>query len=225
VNARWNRVDTVILRYGPYERMMSAYLTFRNDPANISAWTYVVVRDTEEDVVLYMPEGTPLWRWNIDEQRLREPLITQGDHVRLLYPGRHYDVSIYYDTGSGPAPWVQSYFPGARQRFYGWKIDLASPFRRTSLGFDVIDEVLDIVVRPDRTYYWKDEDQMAELIARGTYTEQEAHEIREHGRAVIELVERAQPPFDDEWPEWEPSPDLVLDNIPDGWQLLPAVDE
>jgi hypothetical protein len=165
-----------------------------------------------------------LLRWNIAERRFRPPLISQGDHVRMLYPGKHYDVSIYYDTGTGPAPWVQRYFPGAHARFYGWKIDLASPFRRTDLGFDVIDEVLDIVVRPDRSYYWKDEDQMSELVARGIYSEKEAEVIRDHGREAIRLVQQHASPFDDEWQDWHPDSELVLEEVPEGWESLPAAD-
>jgi hypothetical protein len=221
---RWNRGDAVILRYGPYERMTRAYEAFRRDPANIAGWPYVVIGDTDHETVLYMPEGTGLLRWNIAERRFRQPFISQGDHVRLLYPGKHYDVSIYYDTGTGPAPWVQRYFPGARARFYGWKIDLASPFRRTALGFDVIDEVLDIVVRPDLTYYWKDEDQMSELVTRGIYSEQEAEVLRDHGREAIRLVQQRESPFDDEWQDWQPDSDLVLEDVPEGWESLPAAD-
>jgi hypothetical protein len=93
---------------------------------------------------------------------------------------------------------------------------------RTAVGVDVFDDVLDIVIAADRRYYWRDEEEMADLVAAGLYTEGEAAELRSVGEAVIEMVERRQPPFDDAWQEWRPSPDLRLGPLPEGWQHVPV---
>ena len=223
VDKLWQRGDTIILRYALYERMTRVYQAARDDPVNVAGWPHVVVEDAGR-VALYMPEGTPLFRWDVEDKRFRKPRMSQGDSIRLLYPGQCYDVSMFYETGSGPAPWVRYYFPQGCGRFYGWKVDLSAPFRRTALGFDVIDEVLDIVVRPDRSYYWKDEDLMARFIDLGIYTPDEARNLRRAGEAVIERIESQQSPFDDEWINWFPTPDLAISEMPRGWELLPLAD-
>jgi hypothetical protein len=149
--------------------------------------------------------------------------------VRLLYPGACYDVTAYYDTGSGPAPWVQRYFPGATAgsdgHLYGWKVDLVSPFRRTALGFDVLDEVLDMIVHPDRAYRVKDDDQLTRLVQLGIYTEDEAASVRRNAQHVTRLIEAGAPPFTDEWRVWRPPAGLTAPVPPDGWEHLPAVRE
>jgi hypothetical protein len=189
---------------------------------NVTGWPHVVLEDSHELTALYLPEGTPLWRWNIEEGRLREPRITRGDSVRLLYPGRRFEVTLFFDTGAGQGFPASVYFPKAPGPFFGWKVDLTSPFVRTAVGVDVFDDVLDIVIAADRRYYWRDEEEMAGLVAAGLYTEGEAAELRGVGEAVIEMVERRQPPFDDAWQEWRPSPDLRLGPLPEGWQHVPV---
>jgi hypothetical protein len=229
MTAYWRPGDTVILRYALYERMTRTYAALRDDPVNIGGWPYVVLHDTDAETALYLPEGTQLWRWDVDTQRLRAPITTVGGSVRLLYPGACYDVTAYYDTGSGPAPWVERYFPDAAGssdgHFYGWKVDLVSPFRRTALGFDVLDEVLDIIVRPDRAYRVKDDEQFTRLTQLDIYTEDEADTVRRNAQRVARLIESAAPPFTDEWRTWRPPPGLSPPKSPPDWHHLPLVRE
>jgi hypothetical protein len=225
----WQRGDVVILRYPQEDRMVRSYLaTAANPVRGVHGWPHLVLGDTDECVAVYMPEGTPLWRWDSDVARFRAARMSVGASVRLFFPGKRYEVSLFYDTGSGlgPAPWVQDYFPDAQPvgRFWGWKVDLAAPFARTRVGIDMIDQVLDIVVRPDRTHYWRDEDEMEQLVRLRIYAAAEEAELREVGREVLRLVEQRATPFDDEWIRWTPPADLVMEerDLPEGWQFLPV---
>jgi hypothetical protein len=203
--------------------MIRTYHVLSGDPVrNIPGWPHVVVEDKHDRVVLFLPHGSPIRRWDIREGRFRPAREAQGDSLRVLFPGKPYEVSLYYETGKGPARHLDYYFPEGTGPFYGWKVDLVAPFRRNAAGFDAFDEVLDIIVNPDRRYRWKDEDQMQQLIGLGIYTEALAEEIRADGRNVIELIEAGKPPFDDEWVDWRPPEDLVLKPAPDGWQFLPT---
>ena len=156
------------------------------------------------------------------EQRFREPASAlRGYNLRLLFPGKPYDVTLFYDAGNGVSPFIESYFGPREGHFRGWKVDLVTPVQRSEFGYDTIDEVLDIIVRPDRSYYWKDEDQMALLISKGVYTTDEAEQIRQAWREVGALIESAKPPFDEEWTDWQPTADLILRDVPQGWQFWP----
>ena len=242
---RWQRGDAVVIRELLETRCTRAYEELTGDHTpNLPGWPYIVLEDSPDRVALYCPEGTPVWRWNILEARLREPYITAGESVRLLFPGKPYTVTLLFDTGTGPPPHVRYYFMGGQRmysgaslpswggkpyapegRFYGWKVDLISPITRNALGFDVSDAVLDIVVRPDRVYMWKDTDEMAQLVELGIYSQGEADELREAGQEVIHLIEQGLPPFDHEWVDWYAPPEAAfVPEAPDGWQLLPVAD-
>jgi hypothetical protein len=131
---RWRRGDTVVLRYPPEDRMVRSYRASTGDTVvNVAGWPHVVLEDKEDLVAVYLPEGSPFIRWNVAEGRSRPAKMSQGDSVRLFFPGKPYEVSLFYDTGTGPASWVRYYFPGEQGRFYGWKVDITSPFARTEI--------------------------------------------------------------------------------------------
>jgi hypothetical protein len=249
----WQRGDYVILRDPLATRATRVYTAISGDETpNLPGWPYVVVEDTDEFVALWLPEGTKLWRWDIAEQRMRQPRATIGDSLRLLYPGKPYHVDLFFESGSGPAPWVQYFFLGARPagyemgpsrvgrgevfgdqqpaaeavrgHFYGWKADIIAPFTRTQFGLDVTDEVLDVVVRPDRSYAIKDADQMAQFVSQGFYTQAEADRLNAAVRQVVDLIEHGAPPFDATWIGWRPQSDLGVPEAPDGWQFLALPD-
>src|SRR5262245_19567945 len=107
--------------------MVRCYQVIKGDvEANVMGWPHIVLEDTKDRVALYMPQGTPLWRWDVVEGKFQPPAITQGESVRLFFPGRNFEVTLFYETGSGPSSVVQFLFPGAvaRGRFYGWKVDM-----------------------------------------------------------------------------------------------------
>src|SRR5262245_12700118 len=84
----WQPGDTVVVRWALYKRMTRTYAALNGDPTNIGAWPHIVLEDSAVRTALYLPEGTQLWRWNIEEGRLREPRLSHGDSILLLYPGR-----------------------------------------------------------------------------------------------------------------------------------------
>jgi hypothetical protein len=241
----WQRGDVVIIRELLETRCTRAYEELTGDHTpNLPGWPHIVLEDGPDRVVLYCQEGTPIWRWDILEARLREPYITQGESVRLLFPGKSYTVTLLFDTGTGPPPHVRYYFMGGQRmysgaelpawggrpyaphgRFFGWKVDMVSPYTRNALGFDISDAVIDLIVRPDRIYMWKDLDEMNHLIELGIYTRPEADYLRDQAREAIALIEQGHPPFDGEWTSWQPRADVAfLPEAPAGWQYLPVAD-
>jgi uncharacterized protein len=76
------------------------------------------------------------------------------------------------------------------------------------------------VIRPDRTWHWKDEDHLAEAVEVGLFTFEQARAIRAEGERVIERVEAWTAPFDDGWESWRPDPEWPLPAIPAVWDEI-----
>jgi hypothetical protein len=220
----WQYGDTVAVRYPAEQRMVRSYQAITGDTVvNVLGAPQIVLEDSPDLVSVYMPEGTAFWRWNVREQQFREPFIAQGESVRLFFPGKSYQVNLFYDTGTGPGSHIRYMFPGAagEGRFLGWKIDIASPFKRTAMGLEVIDEVLDLMVYPDWSYRWKDEDQMAFLVELGIYSADEADFFHSVGDELTMAIKEHAPPFDEQWKHWRPEKQFLVPEMPEGWQFLP----
>jgi protein associated with RNAse G/E len=102
-----------------------------------------------------------------------------------------------------------------------WYINLEQPFRRTPIGFDYMDQTLDIVVEPDMSAWrWKDEDEFEEAQEHGIFTRSQASTIRAEGERALERLLAREPPFDDRWEDWRPDPAWQLPKITGDWDSL-----
>jgi hypothetical protein len=106
--------------------------------------------------------------------------------------------------------------------FKGWKIDLIEPVRRTLLGFDYMDQLLDIIVSPDRsTWYWKDEHEVQEAQARGIFTAKQVRTLYQRGQRALQIMLEKQPPFDRDWEHWKPDPAWRAPfDLPQDWERV-----
>jgi predicted RNA-binding protein associated with RNAse of E/G family len=107
--------------------------------------------------------------------------------------------------------------------FLGWYVNLQSLLCRTAIGFDVDDHRLDILVSPDRSWRWKDDDELARSIEIGEYTEEEVASIWRDGEAAVAALERDAPPFCDPWPDWRPPPEWDVPTVLPAWDDGAAV--
>lgn len=206
---RWQPGDAVILRNTGF---------FVGE-----AWAtpHIVVRDSDDLVVLYRPEGTPFESWSLVDERIWPLGSTRMDMLRLMYPGRFYAVELYFDTERGTTPY--RYFRGDG-RFRAWKVNIEAPFRRTEHGFDTTDHFLDAIVKPDRRYFWKDGEVFQMWANRGAYTRDEVEQMLQVCRDVSEAIEAGASPFDEEWTGWRPEQGHASPRLPAGWQTLPGID-
>ncbi len=172
---RFANGDQALLRY------------VRNSPADVIV-PVTVVRDDDAAVALYVAVGSPLKvQARRDGTRLtrdtpfleREGLIggladgtwTTNHVLQIMRPGRMSAIwLIWRDPG-----WL---FLG----FYG---NIQAPLRRTHLGFDTADYLLDVEIGTDFSCTWKDEDEWDtawehELIDRETLTA-----VRAEGDRII----------------------------------------
>jgi protein associated with RNAse G/E len=107
------------------------------------------------------------------------------------------------------------------REFVGWYVNLQEPVRRTWLGFDFMDQDLDIVFQPDaREWHWKDEEVMQQGLELGIYTAQQVRDIRAEGERVVERIRRRTAPFDNSWLDWKPDAACPIPELSPGWDQL-----
>jgi len=143
------------------------------------------------------PEGVPLPRSLPYTERFSRAWVLGGGtwsepHALMLTP-----------TGAASSIWA---FWDGQWSFEGFYVNLQEPLRRTRFGFDTTDHVLDVVVEPDLSWRWKDEDELAEAIRLGRFTPEEAAAVRREGERVVAMLEARIWPFDLDWAHWRPDP-------------------
>jgi hypothetical protein len=176
-----------------------------------------VVQDSTSWAALYLPPQTRcLWPHTLAGETIRIPTAewvldgeawSSGDILYLIKPGSGYTVIGFWD---------------AEHVFDHWKINLEEPMRRTQVGFDYMDQILDIVVSADRSaWQWKDEDEVREAQARGIFTAEQVNELYQRGERIIETLRNNQTPFDGGWEKWTPNPAWRTPlELPPGWERL-----
>ncbi len=98
-----------------------------------------------------------------------------GHHLWTAVPGEAYSI---WTTWSDP-DWEH----------LGWKVNPEAPLRRTAIGFDTTDHVLDAFIDTDfRSWTWKDEDEFSEAIRLGLISPSEAERIRGAALAVTKSL-------------------------------------
>ncbi len=76
--------------------------------------------------------------------------------------------------------------------FREWYVNLQEPLLRTERGFETRDQFLDIQVAPDRSWRWKDEDELELAVELGRLTDDQAGAIRD-GRGARHPGHRGGP--------------------------------
>jgi len=120
-------------------------------------------------------------------------------------------------TPFGAAHSLGLHWDHATGRFLGWYVNLQEPLRRSPLGFDTFDQMLDVWIEPDGTWSWKDWDELVEAEHVGLFTGAEAAAIRAEGERVIASLGTLLPTG---WEEWQPDPTWALPTLPEGWDRL-----
>ena len=113
------------------------------------------------------------------------------------------------------AIWV--FWRGPQREFAGWYVNLQEPFRRTTRGVDTQDLELDIVIAPDGTWKFKDDERLEGWIERGRWTASEVAAIRAEGARIAAELEAGRRWWSDDWAAWTPDPDERAQELPSDW--------
>jgi len=187
-----------------------------------------VVSDDERGLLLWMARGTP----SINE------VAVDGRGSRGMPFSEWVTLEYTLQEGAWQGPGILLFFPPGEDHsvwffrtdegfFTGWYVNLEERHRRWQddavAGIDVVDQDLDIVVAPDRTWEWKDEDEFAERLAIPQhYWVADEAAVRAQGRRVLKQIEAGEFPFDGTWTDFRPDPSWPLPDLPAGWDR-PAV--
>ena len=214
----WNPGDSVTLR-GIYQGQVW-YIQ-----------TLLVVQDTEEKTVLALLPGAECaaprgyltgkhgaaghWeRWEAYQagQRALSPFQWQRTRcLFLLWP------EVYYT--------IIHYWSAATDQFLCYYVNFQRPFQRTSQGFDTLDLELDLILQPDFTIEWKDQNEYQAGIRSGVILPEWAQTIEAAQREVLDWAERRADPFDGRWLNWHPDPAWTPPYLPADWEHVDGQSE
>jgi Protein of unknown function (DUF402) len=177
----------------------------------VVGWGGTVVADDDDLLALYMPGGGAL--------------SATGEFFGAPHPWSHkqrwegHGVLQLQRPGEMHAVWV--FWQGPERDFGAWYVNIQEPFRRTPMGFDTQDLELDLVVKPDGTWRWKDDELLDAWVERGRWTAAEVAEIRTEGARVAADLDAGRRWWSDEWTTWEPDPAWQVPvELPRGWDEL-----
>lgn len=120
--------------------------------------------------------------------------------LRTIEPSAMHSVDLFWDEA-----WA----------FLGWHVNLQSPLVRSLPGYDTTDLAMDVWVEPDGSWSWKDEDDLAALVAHGVLDAGGAAAVRHEGERVI-----AERPWPTGWESWRPPSEWTPLRLPAGWDAV-----
>jgi hypothetical protein len=136
-------------------------------------------------------------------------LSLQGT-LRLMFPGQCHSVSLFWGTETG------------RRRLLKYFVNMEEPLRRTAVGFDTQDHTLDIECTPELAWRWRDEQELANHVAEGFYTDALAAAARAEGGRAIAAMRRGEHECMRGWSEWRPPPEWRIPPFIESWDTTPA---
>lgn len=182
-----------------------------------------VVDDGPNDIVLYSHPSTQMATRGVPNYRSLGLAERIDVRYRMLDPGvgefREVTTPDNHVLTITPHESCHSVmlFWSSEWRFKSWYVNLQSPIRRLRRGVQLHDYALDIVVKPDMSWSWKDDDEFDVLIARGFFSDDQVLSIRAETARLVQTIESVGPPFCDNWEDWRPEPSWQIPQLPDDW--------
>jgi hypothetical protein len=197
-------------------RLPGAPVVWRSRPHGIVGYVapHTVVTDSVRVTVLFQHAGVVCKRRSGKRggPQGRDMIQWDGSHLDYVWPGPSaLRLHMWGTSFSVIRSWSFE-----RDCACGWYVNLESPWRRTVLGFDSEDLVLDLTVSDDlSTWAWKDADELDWAVENGRFSSEES--IRSAGLHAVELIQARQWPFVEDWSEFSPNPDWPVPSVPAGW--------
>lgn len=177
----------------------------------------LVVADDADQLVAWLPSGTPVLR----------PVLPDGRDLRsvgaveMYASGRALRRDTWHGHGNlriAPtgAPWSVYVFWRDDGTFRGWYVNFEAPHQRDDHGIVSEDRILDLLVAPDRSVHWKDVDELEGAVVAGRFTRADANSFLADAHDVVARVTDWASPFGDGWERWRPDPAWSRPQLPAG---------
>jgi protein associated with RNAse G/E len=104
--------------------------------------------------------------------------------------------------------------------FLFYYVNFQLPFKRSTFAVDTLDLDLDLIIHPDLSYEWKDEEDYQQAISHGLILPEWSREIEKCTSEVFDRLEKRQYPFDGSWLDWMPDPGWQPPSLPENWDKI-----
>lgn len=167
----------------------------------------LLVKDTPQEIVTTLLPGTECVaeetylngktqgnrRWSFVNRDWRLATYSWRTNRLLLIfePDRYYSTILFWDDKSGD--------------FLCYYINFQLPFHRNNRALDTLDLDLDIIIKPDLSYEWKDVEDYHKAIEHSIILPEWIQGIEMGKREVLDRLEKRQYPFDGSWRDWMPT--------------------
>jgi hypothetical protein len=188
-----------------------------------------VISDDERGLLLWLARGSAVVvEQSVDGRGIRDMPFAEWirqEHENVMDSWRGPGLLKFVPPVGDHSVW---FFRDDDGTFKNWYVNLEYGALRwddgTVAGIDVIDQDLDIVVRPDRSWEWKDEEEFGERLSFSDhYWVRDEQTVRAEGRRLIKIIEAGGFPFDGTWTDFQPDPSwLVPLTVPEGWDRTPV---
>lgn len=197
---RWERGEAAVSRFLWFGQVAAAK-------------PVTVVEDTDDLVALYIAPGTRFKRVGAD------PKVHALASRRWRLVDDVWTARTLVLTRPGAAHCILGFWPKDGGDLVTWYVNLEDPLRHSPLGFDGRDVFLDILIKPNGSWRWKDEDEFAQAQHLGLLSRSEAAAIRAEGERVIEDAESSNAWWL-QWRAWTPDPFWQTPELLRGWDAV-----
>jgi len=182
----------------------------------------LVIKDSPEELVLTLLPGTecmaeetyPLgkkagrrwWDFKENDWKLAKYIWRTNRLLLIFEPEKHYSTIFFWNHST--------------DEFLCYYINFQVPFKRNHYNVDTLDLDLDLVIRPDFSIEWKDEEDYQKAIDYGVVGLDLMHEIESDTSDVLNKLEERQYPFDGSWLDWKPDPNWLSPKMPENWDKI-----
>jgi hypothetical protein len=183
------------------------------------AQTAIVVQDTPAELALailpgaecIVPEGylqgkqsgKRLWDFKDKPWKLERTSWHTNRLLLLLEPQKYYETVYFWNA--------------ATDKFSCYYINFELPFRRSHTGVDTMDLELDLIIEPDMSWKWKDEQDYQTALEHGVIPPGALPGIEAAKREILEKVAKRAYPFNGSWRDWKPEPGWAPPQLPNDW--------
>jgi protein associated with RNAse G/E len=180
----------------------------------------ILVKDSLDEVVLTLlpgteciadenyPKGKKKRRWHFINEDWRLATYTwQTNRLLLLF-----EAEKYYST--------MLFWNHASNKFLCYYINFQVPFQRNDCAVDTLDLDLDLVIYPDFTYEWKDEDDYQQAIEHNLISAEWMQGIENAKPEIFGKLQKRQYPFDGSWLDWIPDSSWIPPKLPENWDKI-----